>query len=233
MAILTRRRGTMTGLALLAIAGAGIALAAGIGPQGDSSAGGGDVGASPPAAITAPAPAAPPAGEAGAGASGQVSSPAETTTRPVPPAPPVVDGEVMPAPADEPDVALPESEPLPELLPGRAPATDAKRGAMVTGFPSFVTAAPGSTVATSMVASESGRVQAALTASSTSSSADVLAHFDAAFADRDLQAADAPAVGGSSARAYTRATESVTVTVTDRADGGCDYSVLAILDAAG
>lgn len=183
-------------------------------PDTDASAPPATDGARPPAADLPPDPAAP-------GAGGD-QLPAETGLE-IPPT----------APEDAAEPALPVSDPLEALMPGPPPATDSETGAVVAGFPAFIEPAPRSTVDSSMVTSEGDRVQAALTASSADSADLVRTHFDTVFAGHNLQPTIAPAVGGSTALAYTRGSESVTVTLTPQAAGGCRYSVLANLDASG
>ena len=139
--------------------------------------------------------------------------------------------EVLPPVESDPGVpALPPSDPIPPLLHAPAPDTATAEGALVDGFPSFLTPAPSSTVAASMVASEGANVQAAFSATSTNTVEAVQDYFDGIFAALALHPTQAPAVGGSTAWAYSRGAESVTVTLTPTARG-CDYSILATLVA--
>ena len=146
---------------------------------------------------------------------------------------PETGAEIPPAPAEDPalDQALPESESEPPVLAGPAPETATAVGAVVAGFPAGIPIMGKSDVLTSDVAVEDQRVRVSLTATTPTSGADVLAEYDSALAANGFTAEDAPAVGGSVARAYSRGSESVTVTVTPTEAGGTGYSVLALLVA--
>jgi hypothetical protein len=237
MAFLSHRTATALGLVVVLLAGAGIVISAVQRSDDDTGAlAGTSATPAPPAPAPTPAsgtPALPAPAEPAPADDAPAVDPAAPGSE-ADPAPAQPGVELPPPPeaeADEPD--LPVSEPLPVLLPGPAPATDAETGAVVAGFPAFIEPAPESTVSSSMVTSEGDRVQAALTASSSETAEKVRAHFDAVFATHHLQPTPVPVVGGSTALAYTRGTESVTVTLTALAGGGTDYSVLANLDATG
>jgi len=133
-------------------------------------------------------------------------------------------------PADE--TALPPSGPMPTLLSGALPESATAQNEMVDGFPAGIPLAARSTVATSDVTVEDQRVRASLTASTPTSGREVLAGYDVALAEFGFNPADAPAVGGSTARAYNRGAESVTVTVTPTDTGATGYTLLALLVAA-
>ncbi|WEO76916.1 hypothetical protein BJQ94_16400 [Cryobacterium sp. SO2] len=126
---------------------------------------------------------------------------------------------------------MPPSESVAPLLPAPAPPTATAEGELVAGFPSFIKPAPDSRVSASMVTSEGANVQAAFTATSQKAPETVREYFDEIFGQVALQPAPAPAVGGSTAWVYTRGAESVTVTLTPSAAGGCGYSILATLVA--
>jgi hypothetical protein len=142
-------------------------------------------------------------------------------------------GAEIPPVAPEEEPGLPESEAQPPMLDGPAPESSTAVNAVVDDFPSGIPIAGRSKVLTSDVAAEDQRVRVSLTAASSSSGADVLAEYDSAFAANGFVPAEAPAIGGSTARAYSRGAESVTVTVTPVAAGGSEYSVLALLVAQG
>jgi hypothetical protein len=149
-----------------------------------------------------------------------------------PPAPQSGPGAEIPPVASEgaaDERVLPESETQPPMLTGPTPATATAVNAVVDGFPEAIPIADRSDVLTSDVAVEDHRVRVSLTATSPSSGADVLAEYDSALAATGFHPAEAPAVGGSTARAYSRGSESVTVTVTPAAAGASRYSVLALI----
>ena len=146
---------------------------------------------------------------------------------------PETGAEIPPAPPEDAaaEQALPESEAQPPVLVGPKPETATAVGAVVAGFPAGIPVIGGSDVLTSDVAVEDQRVRVSLTATTAASGAEVLTEYDSAFAENGFNAAEAPAVGGSAARAYSRGVESATVTVTPTATGGSEYSVLALLVA--
>ncbi|MET0956011.1 MAG: hypothetical protein ABWY68_08665 [Cryobacterium sp.] len=229
----TRRRGLIVGLILLGAAAVGIALAA-IGPFGGQ--GSSDRSATTAAVTDVPEPDAPGASELPTVPIDPATAPPATGPDAVSPAEPPSDPlvanpgagvEVLPPVESNPDEpALPPSDPLPPLLKAPAPETATAEGALVAGFPAFITPAPQSTVAASMVASEGANVQAAFSATSRQAAEDVRAYFDKIFGALTLHPSVAPAVGGSSAWVYSRGAESVTVTLTPTASG-CNYSILA------
>jgi hypothetical protein len=230
MAIPTRRRRVAAGIVLVVSVTAAIALA-GVALSSGALLSSVEAGSAPRAAgtVDSPTPGENPGPEHATGA----RAPSVTGPSSDPSPASEAGAEVLPPPEAAAEDGLPASEPLAELVPGPAPAAAAEQGGIVDGFPDFIRVAPQTRVTTSMVTSENGRVQAALTASGTAKPSDVQAHFDEVFATNDLHAVAAPAVGGSTATAYVRGPETVTLTVTARTDGGSDYSVLAILDAAG
>jgi hypothetical protein len=171
-----------------------------------------------PAAQPGPDPLVDPAGPGGSGP----ESPGPGPGTEIPPVAPV-DAAGGPG--------LPESEVLPPVLTGPAPETATAVGEVVDGFPAAIPIPVGSAVLTSDVAVENQRVRVSVTATTASSGAEVLGEYDSAFAAEGFLPAEAPAVGGSAARTYSRGSESVTVTVTPMETGGSAYSVLALLAA--
>ena len=139
--------------------------------------------------------------------------------------------EVLP-PAGQPTASLPQSKPPPVLVSLPLPASNSAEGDLVDGFPTTaIGTAPGSTISGSSVSSEGARLQATLTARSTLTGTDVLGYYRTAFAQLGLYDVAAPAAAGSSALAFTRDENSVTITVTERA-GGCSYEIFASFTAA-
>lgn len=125
----------------------------------------------------------------------------------------------------------PPVAPVEPLISPPLPKTASQTGKLVTGFPSAVISlAPGSTVMFSSVASEGDRVQVGLSAMSTIAPAEVLAHYSTALAGLGLVAGSAPAVDGSTAAAFIRGPNTVTVTVLS-VGGGTRYSVFGVLVA--
>jgi len=142
--------------------------------------------------------------------------------------PPADDGAE--APLDT--TTLPPSTPRPALFTGPTPDSATAQNKIVDGFPAAIPVAARSTVSTSDISVENDRVRASLTATTPQAGADVLAEYDAALASFGFTPADAPAVGGSTAREYRRGAESVTVTVTPSVTGGSGYTLLALLVAS-
>lgn len=213
-------------------------------------------------ALSAPAPGAPGAAESTAepsaeptataptdGAAGPSSAApgAETdpATAPAPPSmtatpndtqetPPEPATEIPPVVGDSPaqDTALPPSDPTPALLTGPAPEPATAQNKVVDGFPTGIPLVDQSTVTTSDVTVENERVRASLTATTPTKGPAVFAEYDSALARYGFAPAEAPALGGSTARSYNRGAESVTVTVTPTPTGGSGYTILALLVAS-
>lgn len=117
------------------------------------------------------------------------------------------------------------------LISPPLPKTASRTGTLVTGFPSgVISLAPGSTVVFSSVAAEGDRLQVGLNAMSTIAPAEVLAHYSTALAGLGLVAASAPALDGSTAAAFIRGPNTVTVTVSS-AGGGSRYTVFGVFVA--
>ncbi len=111
------------------------------------------------------------------------------------------------------------------------PDTSSAVGSIVAGFPTrVIPEAPHSSVATSSVAAEGSRLQAALTAQTTLSVVEVMDFYRTALAGFGLFDTPAPALDGSSALAFTRGDNTVTLTATT-IDGGCRYVVFGSFSA--
>lgn len=115
------------------------------------------------------------------------------------------------------------------LISAPVPTTASALGKLVAGFPSAVISqAPESTVMFSSVASEGDRVQVGLVGMSTRAPSDVLAHYNTTLAKLGLVGGSVPAVDNSTATAFTRGPNVVTVTVTS-VGGGSRYTVFGVL----
>lgn len=116
--------------------------------------------------------------------------------------------------------ALPKSTPLPYPLSGPLPEMASAVGSIAKGYPSEVApVAPHSAIATTSVASQGTHLQVTLTANSTMSVISILAFYRTTFAKYGMYDTPAPALGGSTALAFTRGSNSVTLTVTPIARG--------------
>lgn len=151
----------------------------------------------------------------------------DTPPEPATEVPPAVDGP------GQSGSALPPSTPIPALLTGPVPDSATAENEIVAGFPTGIPVVDRSTVSSSDVSVENERVRASLTATTPTAGQKVLALYDAALAGYGFNSAESPAVGGSTAREYSRGAESVTVTVTPTATGGSGYTILALLVVAG
>jgi hypothetical protein len=241
--LISRRLRFVASSAAVVVAGAAV-LAIAAGTAASSSTPPPEAAALSEPAATEPAPTEPPAAAPQDTAADAPSPAAQPGPDPlVDPAGPGGSGPESPGPglgAEIPPVApvdaaggpgLPESEVLPPVLTGPAPETATAVGEVVDGFPAAIPIPVGSAVLTSDVAVENQRVRVSVTATTDSSGAEVLGEYDSAFAAEGFLPAEAPAVGGSTARTYSRGSESVTVTVTPVETGGSGYSVLALLVA--
>lgn len=128
-------------------------------------------------------------------------------------------------------------EPLPlpagdPLIGSPVPESGSAAGELVEGFPEeALPLAPGSDLTSSSIAVEGSRVQAGLVATSTSTAADLLNFYRAAYAELELSERDTAALPGSTSVVFTRDADAITLTVTER-DGAVDYTLLGIFTAA-
>lgn len=140
-------------------------------------------------------------------------------------------GEAPPETEQEPSAGggpplVDDAEPAEPVQDPGQPAS--RLGGRVEGFPEFIPIAPGSTIVSSAVTSDGGRVQATLEAVVGDSPEEVLALYRERFAALAFAPLDAPSVGGSTAITFTDGTDTVVVTVTDAAIGGSRYSIFGI-----
>ncbi|TFD84574.1 hypothetical protein E3T61_19160 [Cryobacterium lactosi] len=147
-------------------------------------------------------------------------------------APPGVSTEAR---ANDPDAAAdpaPESpSPLPALVSLPLPDTSSAVGSVVAGFPDQVLpAAPQSSIASSSVAAEGSRLQAALVAQTPLTTQEVLDFYSATLTELGLVSAPVPAPDGSSALVFTRGVNTVTLTASPVASGS-EYTVFGIFSA--
>ncbi|MDQ1553092.1 MAG: hypothetical protein QOK46_170 [Microbacteriaceae bacterium] len=129
-------------------------------------------------------------------------------------------------------VRLPPSEPRVAMFTGPVPKSASASGRLVTGFPSVIPLAHASTVASSSVASSGTIVQATLVARTTVAFGGVVDFYNKQFAKFGIAPIAVPAAAGSTAFAFTRDDDNVTLTVTPTGDGGSRYSVFGVLNAA-
>lgn len=169
--------------------------------------------------------------------SGSAPGSAGSTDAPTPPATPPAatkryTTEVLPAaPATSP--ALPATTPLPFPVSAPLPKSAAAVGALATGYPaSVLPQAPGSTIKTSSIASQSNHLQVTLTAGSTQQVTDIVTFYRGILAKYGMYDSAAPALAGSTSALFVRGGNSVTLTVTP-ATGGTTYALYAAFTAAG
>jgi len=142
-------------------------------------------------------------------------------------------GESTEARASEPGApAAPgAAAPAPALVTLPLPDTSSAVGAVVAGFPDRVLpAAPQSSIASSSVAAEGSRLQAALAATTPLTAQEVLSFYSTALTELGLVGAPVPAPDGSSALVFTRGMNTVTLTATPVAEGS-EYTVFGIFSA--
>lgn len=121
--------------------------------------------------------------------------------------------------------------PVPALVTLPLPDTSSAVGSVVVGFPDRVLpAAPQSSIASSSVAAEGSRLQAALAAKTSLPAQEVLDFYSTALMELGLVGAPVPAPDGSSALVFTRGVNTVTLTATPVADGS-EYTVFGIFSA--
>ncbi|QYF72825.1 hypothetical protein [Cryobacterium sp. PAMC25264] len=132
---------------------------------------------------------------------------------------------------DAPAGTAPQPAPLPALVTLPLPDTSSATGSVVAGFPDRVLpAAPQSSIASSSITTEGSRLQAALVAETPLTVGEVLDFYTSALTALGLVGAPVPAPDGSSALAFTRGVNSVTLTA-NPVDGGSEYTVLGIFSA--
>lgn len=124
--------------------------------------------------------------------------------------PPVESGVIPPPPVE------PPAQPVDEL------------GGRVEGFPELIPVVDGSTIVSSAVTADGGRLQATLEAEASAAPAEVLADYRKEFAMLAFAPVETPSVGGSTALAFTNGVDTVLVTVTDSATGGTSYSIFGL-----
>ena len=125
-----------------------------------------------------------------------------------------------------PVVTLPPSPAAGPLVSGPLPASATSTGALVVGFPSAIPLPSGNTIATSSVSSSGNQLQATLSATTTVDTAELVNWFSLQFAKLRLPGSPVPAVGGSTAYAFARGDDSITLTVTPATAGGSHYTLL-------
>lgn len=120
------------------------------------------------------------------------------------------------------------------LLAGPAPATAARNGAVVGGFPLRVVPVPkGVTVVSSSVSSQGTHIQLGMQASSAASPDQVLTAYDEALAATGFTPSSTTALAGSTAHTYLHGTDGVVVTVRARVGGGSEITLSGALVTAG
>jgi len=131
--------------------------------------------------------------------------------------------------------ASPEPLPLPDdqgsLVAAPLPEPGSAEGEVVEGFPrDVIPVAPDSEIENTSLAVEGDRVQAGLSASSTTTADAVIEHYRAAFTALGLTERETDAVPGSTALVFTRGPDNITLTVAERADGTV-YTVVGVFTA--
>ena len=137
------------------------------------------------------------------------------------------------APAGPAALPLGSTTPAPQLT-RPLPESGSARGSLVTGFPTAIVPVPdGATIISSSVAAQADRLQVGLEASTSSSTAEVLAHYLEALIGEGFSPTESPATLGATATAFTRGAEGLVLTVRDRMGGGTELSVAGTLVATG
>lgn len=166
----------------------------------------------------------------------QAPAPAPKQESPSPTVPAPDEGNdlrvVDPAVPNADSISLPDSQPLAALVTLPLPDTSHAVGSIVDGFPTrVIPAAPHSSVATSSVAAEGSRLQAALTAKTSLTVVEVLDFYRSSLAKLGLYDTPAPALDGSMALSFNRGDNTITLSAT-AVDGGCRYVVFGTFTAA-
>lgn len=100
------------------------------------------------------------------------------------------------------------------------PPSGSAEGELVAGFPSdLLPIATDAAVSSSSVTTEGNRMQAGVEASSPRSATDIVAYYQAAYAGLGLSAREVAAVSGSTAYAFARGDNTITLTVVPAASG--------------
>lgn len=118
------------------------------------------------------------------------------------------------------------------LITGRLPTTASRNGDIVAGFPTALLPLPsGSVVRSSGVSSASNILQVSIVANSSKSPGSVLAFFRRVLSAHGFAESRAPAVGGSTAAAFSRSADDIVVTVTGASRSTSIYSLFGTLHA--
>ncbi len=136
-------------------------------------------------------------------------------------------------PAGVPKIPLPPSSPIGPLVSGPLPASATSTGALVVGFPSAIPLPSGSTISVSSVSSNGNILTAMLAAKTATGPDELVTWFSDRFARLSLAGTPAPAVGGSTAIAFLRGGESVTLTVTSAGTGGSRFTLIGTFARGG
>lgn len=156
----------------------------------------------------------PAAGSSGTGSSGGGS--AKKGTPPASKGSTTEDERVAPPTAP----ALPPTAAIPFPISAPLPKTGSATGALVAGYPATVMPqAPGSSIATSSVATQATHLQVTLAAKSPQAVADLVAFYRSALAKVGMYDSPAPAFAGATSVVFSRAGASVTLTATPGAHG--------------
>jgi hypothetical protein len=102
----------------------------------------------------------------------------------------------------------------------------------VAGFPSAIPIAAGTKVISSSVSPDGAVLQVTLAATTTLDSAELVEWYSEQFAKLHLPGSQSPAVGGSTAFAFTRGSDTVTLTVTPAKSSGSRYTLIGHFTAA-
>jgi len=148
---------------------------------------------------------------------------------------PGTSSETLPTPAPHATQPPPSPAPTGPSLTGPLPASASARGErLVAGFPTRVVPVLAELrVVSSSVAAQGARLQIGLEASADVSPTAVLDAYVTALARSGFTASASPALPGSTATAFTRGTDGVTVTVRDRLGGGTELVLAGTLSTAG
>lgn len=139
--------------------------------------------------------------------------------------------EVLPPSSPGTTTGLPASKPIPDPVSAPLPKTASATGSLAKGYPKDVLpVAPGSKVGASAVASQDTHLQVTLNAKSSSGVTDVVDFYRGVLARYGMYDVPAPALDGDTAVAFTRAGNSVTLTVSPIA-GGTTYVLFGTFTA--
>lgn len=135
--------------------------------------------------------------------------------------PPLPTPTGLPSPVDYTPIA---TKPLPD--------SHSEAGELVRGFPEAIPVMGDSSIVTSSVAVDGDRLQAALDARVAAATESVIAFYTEEFGALGLQGTSAPAVGGSTAVAFSHGSDSIVVTATP-VGTGTQYTVFGTFTVAG